>query len=214
MYRVLMPGKPEVFLEVSKAVLDSRPRRGQDRVVVIRVHGGFVLAVADGVGGLGGAEAADRALRDVAAHARAGSVQEPRGMGLTARGHGRCARVRRRSMCDRARHRHRDPDRGRKHRRLRRVAGGQHDDRPDRQAVPEAAPGQWILRRGPIRGGTERRCHAPARLRRASQARSARADLVADARHGVPGGHWLAPDCATYRQGRIASAAGEADEPS
>jgi hypothetical protein len=91
-----MPGKPEVLLEVSEAVLDSRPRRGLDRVAVIRVHGGFVLAVADGVGGLGGgAEAADRALRDVPAHARAGRVQEPQAWGLTARGHGRCARVRR-----------------------------------------------------------------------------------------------------------------------
>jgi hypothetical protein len=78
MYRLLMPGKPEVCLDVFKAVLTSRPRQGQDRVAVVRVHGGFVLAVADGAGGLGGgAEAADRALRDVAAHARTGSVEEP-----------------------------------------------------------------------------------------------------------------------------------------
>jgi len=78
MYRVLMPGEPEVRLEVSKAVLASRPGQGQDRVAIVRVRGGYVVAVADGAGGLGGgAKAADRALRDVAAHARTDLVQEP-----------------------------------------------------------------------------------------------------------------------------------------
>src|SRR5204862_5082402 len=62
----------DVCLELSHAVLAARPP-GQDRVAVIPAGSGFVLALADGSGGLrGGAEAAERSLQLIADDVRAG----------------------------------------------------------------------------------------------------------------------------------------------
>src|SRR6266436_602717 len=61
--------------------------RGQDRVAVVRVGAGVVLAVADGAGGMrGGAEAADRAVHLVTNHAHVDPTGDERAWaGLIAR---------------------------------------------------------------------------------------------------------------------------------
>jgi serine/threonine protein phosphatase PrpC len=68
---------PPRSLDIAHVVLPSG-RRGKDRVIVIRKPDGAVLAVADGAGGsAGGAQAAERALRNVIAFARIATSQAP-----------------------------------------------------------------------------------------------------------------------------------------